>query len=54
MYKVALIKDGYMKMEFVFKYWADATLFMSLVMDNKGGEIEIKLEKIVEEGENNE
>ena len=48
MYKVTLVKDGYMKMEFVFKHWADATLFMCLVMDNKAGEIDIRLEKIVE------
>ena len=54
MYKVALIKDGYMKMEFVFKHWGDATLFMSLVIDNKDDEIDIRLKKIVEEGENNE
>lgn len=47
MYKVTLRKT-YMDMEFIFKYWADATLFMSLVMDNKDGEIDIKLEKIVE------
>lgn len=51
MYKVTLVKDSYMKMEFAFKHWADATLFMSLVMDNNVGEIDIRLEKV---GENNE
>ena len=53
MYKVTLLKERYLQMEFIFKHWADATLFMSLVMDNNAGEIEIKLEK-VQEGENNE
>ncbi len=54
MYKVTLIRRAYMEMEFIFKYWDDATSFMCYVMDNKVGEIDIKLEKTMEGEEDGE